>query len=104
MRQMFNVSEDMIKRALKLVLERMKVVVEPSAVVPLAVALFNEDFRRLVEKEGGDKGWDLGIVFSGGNVSLEALGKLYEAPAKQAERQEGKVGKDGERVAENVAG
>jgi threonine dehydratase len=59
------------------VLERMKVVVEPSSVVGLAVALWNEDFRRLIEKEGGDEGWDLGVVFSGGNLSLEAVGKLY---------------------------
>jgi threonine dehydratase len=78
-RQVFSVSEDQIKAALRLVLERMKVVVEPSAVVPLATALFNEDFRRLVEREGGTKGWDLGIVFSGGNVSVEALGKMFEA-------------------------
>ncbi|KAF8851934.1 pyridoxal-phosphate dependent enzyme [Acephala macrosclerotiorum] len=103
-RQMFSVSEEMIKKALRMVLERMKVVVEPSAVVPLAVALFNEDFRRIVEKEGGEEGWDLGIVFSGGNVSLEAIGKLFVVLDENAERQEGKVGKDGEKVAENVAG
>ncbi|CZR59786.1 related to threonine dehydratase [Phialocephala subalpina] len=84
-RQMFSVSEDMIKKALRLVLERMKVVVEPSAVVPLAVALFNEDFRKIVEKEGGEQGWDLGTVFSGGNVSLEAIGKLFAVPDEKAE-------------------
>jgi threonine dehydratase len=57
----------------------MKLVVEPSAVVGLATALFNEDFRRIVEWDGGEEGWDLGIVFSGGNVSVEALGKIFEA-------------------------
>lgn len=103
-RQMFSVSEDMIKEALRLVLERMKVVVEPSAVVPLAVALFNEDFREIVEKEGGEQGWDLGIVFSGGNVSLEAIGKLFAVPDEKAEGQEGKVDKDGEKVAETMVG
>lgn len=76
-RQMFSVTEEQIKKALRLVLERMKVVVEPSAVVGLATALFNEDFRRIVEKEGEEEGWDLGIVFSGGNVSVEALGKFF---------------------------
>jgi threonine dehydratase len=74
---MFSVSEDEIKKALRLVLERFKLVVEPSGVVPLAVALYNEDFRALVEREGGEAGWDLGIVFSGGNVGVEALGKLF---------------------------
>jgi threonine dehydratase len=103
-RQMFSVTEEQIKKALRLVMERMKMVVEPSAVVPLAVALFNEDFRRIVEKEGGEAGWDLGLVFSGGNVSVEALGKLFEVSELKAERQEAKVGSDGEKVAENIAG
>ncbi|TVY49575.1 putative serine racemase [Lachnellula occidentalis] len=103
-RQMFSVTEEQIKAALRLVLERMKMVVEPSAVVGLATALFNEDFRGIVEREAGDKGWDLGIVVSGGNVSVEALGKMFEVSPAKAERQEGKVGKDGEKVAENVAG
>ncbi|KAI1819996.1 pyridoxal-phosphate dependent enzyme [Xylaria intraflava] len=73
----FSVSEDEIIAALRLIYERFKMVVEPSSAVPLAVALFNEDFRRLVEREGGEDGWDIGIVISGGNVSLEALGKLF---------------------------
>jgi threonine dehydratase len=103
-REMYSVTEEQIKAALRLVLERMKVVVEPSAVVGLATALFNEDFRRLVEREGGAEGWDLGVVFSGGNVSVEALGKFFEPPVEKAERQQGKVGTDGERVAGGVAG
>jgi threonine dehydratase len=74
---MYSVSETQIVAALRLVYERCKIVVEPSAVVGLAVALYNEDFRAMVEKEAGDEGWDLGVVFSGGNVSLEALGKLF---------------------------
>ena len=77
-RAMYSVTEEQIKNALKLVLERMKVVVEPSAVVGLATALYNEDFRWMVQNEAGEKGWDLGIVFSGGNVSVEALGKMFE--------------------------
>ena len=104
-RQMFSVTEDQIKSALRLVIERMKVLVEPSAVVPLAVALYNEDFRRIVEKEGGEEGWDLGIVFSGGNTSLEAIGKLFGCTGqKEGKRETGEVGRDGKRVAENVAG
>lgn len=75
----YAVTEDQIKAAMRLVLERMKVVVEPSAVVGLAVALFNEDFRSLVEKKAGSDGWDLGVVFSGGNTTVEAIGKLFLA-------------------------
>lgn len=73
----FSVSEEEIKGAMRLVLERMKVVVEPSAVVGLAVCLYNEEFRRLAEKEAGEEGWDVGIVFSGGNTTVEAIGKLF---------------------------
>jgi threonine dehydratase len=76
-RGLYSVTEDQIKAALKLVLERMKVFVEPSAVVGLAVALFNEDFRALVEKAAGKEGWNLGVVFSGGNTTVEALTKLF---------------------------
>ncbi|KAK1754803.1 tryptophan synthase beta subunit-like PLP-dependent enzyme [Echria macrotheca] len=74
---MYAVTEDQIRAALRLVYERMKLVVEPSAVVPLAVALYNEDFRAMVEREGGDEGWDLGIILTGGNVSLDTLGTLF---------------------------
>lgn len=73
----YAVTEEQIKAAMRLVLERMKVFVEPSAVVGLAVCLFDEEFRRLVEREGGDEGWDMAIVFSGGNTTVEAISKLY---------------------------
>ncbi|KAI0470629.1 pyridoxal-phosphate dependent enzyme-domain-containing protein [Xylariaceae sp. FL0804] len=73
----YSVSEAEIRDALRLVLERFKMVIEPSAAVPLAVALYNEDFRAMVERDAGEDGWDVGIVFSGGNVSLETLGKLF---------------------------
>jgi threonine dehydratase len=101
---MFSVTEEQIKKAMRLVLERMKMVVEPSAVVGLAVALYNEDFRRIAETEGGEEGWDLGLVISGGNVSVEALGKMFEVSESKGERQEARVGSNGERVAENIAG
>ena len=74
---MFSVTEEQIKKAMRLVLERMKMVIEPSAVVGLAVALYNEDFRRIAQREGGEEGWDLGLVVSGGNVSVEAMGKMF---------------------------
>ena len=73
----FAVAEAQIAAALRLVLERMKVVVEPSSAVPLAVVLFNEEFRALVEREAGPEGWDVGVVFSGGNVGLDKLGTLF---------------------------
>jgi threonine dehydratase len=73
----YSVSEDQIKAAMKLLLERMKLFVEPSACVGLAVALFDENFRSLVEREGGQEGWDLGIVLTGGNTTIEAILKIF---------------------------
>lgn len=118
----YSVSELEIKMALKLVMERMKVVVEPSAAVPLAVVLFCRGFREFVAREqqremrevGGDgqkevRPWDVGVVFSGGNTTLEALSGLFgegwmDEQEVEQERAAGVVGVDGKRVAEDVAG
>ena len=75
----YAVTEDQIKAAMRLVLERMKMVVEPSACVPLAVALFNEEFRDMIEREAGPAGWNIGVVFSGGNTTVEEIRKLFSA-------------------------
>jgi threonine dehydratase len=58
------VSEEEIKSAMLLVLERMKILIEPTAAVPVAAALKNE------------KKWknrQIGIVLSGGNVGWDKL-------------------------------
>ncbi|KAI9831702.1 MAG: hypothetical protein M1819_004768 [Sarea resinae] len=124
-RGIYSVSEDEIKAAMRLVVERLKVWVEPSAVVGVAVALFDEGFRRVLAeeaerkvKEGRGTGEiNLGVVLSGGNTTLEAVGGLFSAAAKatvgrgaeggkgwKVEREQGVVGKDGKKTAENVAG
>lgn len=102
----FAVTEEQIKAAMRLLLERMKVMVEPSAAVGLAVALFDEEWRREAEREGGDEGWDVGIVLSGGNVAVEAISALFTVEKAEVgvERAQGKVGLDGARVAEDVPG
>ena len=58
------VGETAIVRAMRLMWERMKVVVEPSAAVPLAA---------LVEERIDVRGKRVGIVLSGGNVDLDRL-------------------------------
>ncbi|KZT23725.1 tryptophan synthase beta subunit-like PLP-dependent enzyme [Neolentinus lepideus HHB14362 ss-1] len=60
------VSERQIVTAQKLVWERMKMVIEPSAAVGVAVVLFSEKWKSL-----GIKG-NIGVVWSGGNVDLDA--------------------------------
>jgi threonine dehydratase len=100
-----SVTEDQIKAALRLLMERAKLFVEPTAALGLAVVLYNEEFRKLVENEGGEEGWNIGIVLSGGNTTMEALAKLFQTPEEHvAERAEAKVTMNGEKQAENVPG
>lgn len=101
---LYAVTEQNIKDAMKLVLERMKCFVEPSAVVGLATILYNEEFRKLVEQEAGEDGWNVGVVFSGGNTTIEAITKIFSQVSEEnKERAEGAVGSH-VKVAENVAG
>ena len=78
----YAVTEEQIKAATRLVLERMKVFAEPSACVGLAVILYNEAFREMVaqkQQEGEARAWDVGVVLSGGNMTVEAISKLFES-------------------------
>lgn len=74
---MYSVTEEEIVKTMRLVMERMKVVVEPSACVALAAVLFDEDLREKLEREGGEEAWELGVVFSGGNVGVEKIAELF---------------------------
>jgi threonine dehydratase/serine racemase len=62
----YTVSEEAIVAAMRLVWERQKILVEPSAAVPVA-AVLGDSFKRL---EGIQK---VGVVLSGGNVDLDHL-------------------------------
>ena len=53
---------------------------------------------------GGEGGGDVGVVLSGGNTTVEAIGKMYQVSDGKAERAECTLGRSGERVAENIAG
>lgn len=58
------VNDEAIKVAMKYIWERMKIIVEPSAAVPLAVALSSKI---------DVKGLKVGIILSGGNVDINNL-------------------------------
>jgi threonine dehydratase len=64
------VSDTEIIAALKLVYERMKIIVEPSCVVPFAAAIKNAHLF---------KGKKVGIIFTGGNVDLTKFGTWFPA-------------------------
>jgi len=62
--QIITVSEEAIMEAMRMVWERMKLIIEPSAAVTLAVLLENKsDFQ----------GRRIGLILSGGNVDLTKL-------------------------------
>jgi len=62
--QIICVEEQEIIYAMKLIWERMKIIVEPSGVVPLAVVLKNHELF---------SGKKIGIILSGGNLDLTKL-------------------------------
>ncbi len=37
----------------------------------------------MVEKEAGEQGWNIGIVLSGGNTTVEAIAKLFQPASEQ---------------------
>jgi len=63
--EIVTVSEESIIAAMKLIYERLKIVVEPSSAVPLAA---------IIENKVKISGLNVGIIISGGNVDL---GKLF---------------------------
>ncbi len=64
--RIFTVTDDEIIRAMRLVWERMKIIIEPSSAAPVA-AILSEAFRSL---DGIDS---IGVILSGGNVDLDHL-------------------------------
>ncbi len=62
--EIVTVKEQSIKAAMRLIFERMKIVVEPSSAVPLAAIL---------EGKVDVKGKKTGIILSGGNIDLEKI-------------------------------
>ncbi len=66
-KEIITVTDDQIIDALRLVWERMKIIIEPSCAVPLA-ALLKEKAKFLGKR--------VGIILSGGNVDLEKVLKM----------------------------
>jgi len=62
--QIVTVSEEKIVEAMRMIWERMKIIIEPSSAVPLAAIL---------EGKADVKGKKVGIILSGGNVDLGHL-------------------------------
>ncbi|MFA8451722.1 MAG: pyridoxal-phosphate dependent enzyme [Bacteroidales bacterium] len=60
--KIFTVKEETIIQAMRLIWERMKIIIEPSAAVPLATIIENKDYFC---------GKNIGLIISGGNLDLD---------------------------------
>jgi threonine dehydratase len=65
--QIFTVNEQSIRKAMRLIWERMKIIIEPSSAVSLAVIMENRSFF---------EGKRIGVIISGGNVDLEQINAI----------------------------
>jgi threonine dehydratase len=62
------VKEDSIVKALQLIWERMKIVIEPSCAVPLAAVLENPKYFENKR---------VGLILTGGNVDVKVIADLF---------------------------
>jgi threonine dehydratase len=67
----FSVTDEQIEITMKLLFEEFRMIVEPSAAVPLAVVFFNPEFKDFAAGYTGPL--RVGIVLSGGNVDLQNI-------------------------------
>lgn len=68
-REVITVTDDEIIKAMRIIWERLKIIVEPSCVVPFAAVLKEK------EKFAGK---NVGIILSGGNVDLEKVAEFFK--------------------------
>jgi threonine dehydratase len=70
----YTATEDSIIRAMKLIWERMKIIIEPSSALPLAILLQHR------EKISGKR---IGIIISGGNVELTKMAYFFSLNTRE---------------------
>jgi len=73
--EVFTVFERDILRATKLVWERLKVLIEPTAAVGVAVALFSGEFAA---KYPAEDFANVGCILSGGNVDILKIAEMMQ--------------------------
>lgn len=66
--EIITVEETLIVEAMKLIMQRLKIVIEPSSAVPLAAILSNPERF---------KGKRIAMILSGGNLDFDMLNKLF---------------------------
>ncbi|CAO3612075.1 unnamed protein product [Cunninghamella blakesleeana] len=72
----YTVTEEQIIQAMKLIWNRMKLCIEPSAATGLAVVLYNTDFHKMAKEKQLKK---IGIILCGGNVDVNHAAHLMSS-------------------------
>ena len=67
-KEIMTISEEEIVAAMRIVWERLKIIIETSCAVPFAAVLKNK--QKFINKK-------VGIIFTGGNVDLNKIGKFF---------------------------
>lgn len=71
----FTVTEKEIINTMELIWGRMKLCIEPSAAVGVAVVLHNKDFQEAVKEQAIQR---IGIILCGGNVDIIKAAELFQ--------------------------
>lgn len=79
----YSVDDDEIQTALCRIIEDMKLLVEPSSAVPVAALLFNRHLHQQLASLYRGKPLRIGVILTGGNVSLKALSEMLEKNARE---------------------
>ncbi|KAK5120444.1 hypothetical protein LTR85_006383 [Meristemomyces frigidus] len=74
--EVYTVPESEIKQAWRLLMEQLRVIVEPSSAVSIALVLFNEGFRSMLAARKSH--WNIGIVLTGGNTTVTRMLEEFE--------------------------
>jgi len=74
----FSVAEHEITEAMRLVVERCKILIEPSSAVPVAVVLGSPDWKAEIQRAfAGREEVRVGIVISGGNTTIDKIVEMF---------------------------
>ncbi len=60
-----------IRRAWRLLIEQLRLLVEPTSALALALILYNEEFRTMLAQRKSH--WNIGLVLTGGNTTISRI-------------------------------
>lgn len=67
----YTATEPEIKQVWRLLLEEMRLMVEPSSAVSVATVMFNQKFRKMLAAQKTE--WNIGIILTGGNTTVARI-------------------------------